>query len=73
MTNKRATIIKIAKIIEINRGNPSLSSTNKSGYITDAIINPTVNGKITPDVIFRTAPAIITQINTSKKKDARPK
>jgi hypothetical protein len=72
MTNNRATTIKTATIIEAKRGKWILSSILTSGNKTAASINATIKGRITAEVIFKTAPAKIQHRKTIKKKEARP-
>ena len=71
-TYKPAVMIAITSKIERNRGILRLSIQMTSGYITKASRTEMVNGRITPDAIFKTAPAKIQQIKTSRKNIARP-
>jgi hypothetical protein len=68
---KPATIMATTKRIDAVRGQRNLSSFLTSGYITKASSTATVKGKITEEVSRNTAPAMIQQIKTIKKKMAR--
>jgi hypothetical protein len=66
------TIIITINIIDKKRGQWILSMSLISGNITKANNEAITKGKIIAAVIFKTAPAIMQQIKTSRKKIARP-
>jgi hypothetical protein len=71
MYNPETKIITTSSI-DIKRGTLRLSSHLTIGNIAEASNTAIVNGRITEEAIFKTAPAIMLQIKTIKKKTARP-